>query len=386
MMPTMPPAGSRKLTFSKMHAIAVRFAEVDRFDDHVAQPRAGRDLDFQLVRPVLELLGGHRFVGLDAGLALGLPGRGAMRTHSSSRAKRALPGGGLLLFDFEPLLLLFQPRRVVAFERMALAAVELQNPLGDVVEEVAVVRHGDDRAGILVQMPLQPGDALGVEVVGRFVEQQQVGPLEQNLAQRDAAPLAAGERFHVGVARRQVHRAHGDFDLPVELPGVHGFDLVLHLGLAFEQLFHLVGVGDFAQFFGELLELGEQCPRGCDRFLDVAEHVLVRVELRLLLQQADGEAVGEPGLAVEVLVLAGHDPQQRAFAGAVAAQHADLGTGIERQPDIFEDFALANLLGQRGHLEDVFLGHAVTVCRQGKLACFSSGDMQFSNFSDCSLP
>ena len=41
---------------------------------------------------------------------------------------------------------------------------------------------------------------------------------------------------------------------------------------------------------------------GGDRFLDVAEDVLVRVELRLLLEQADGEALGEPGLAVEVLV------------------------------------------------------------------------------------
>jgi hypothetical protein len=35
---------------------------------------------------------------------------------------------------------------------------------------------------------LQPGHALGVEVVGRLVEQQQVGRLEQQLAQRDAAP------------------------------------------------------------------------------------------------------------------------------------------------------------------------------------------------------
>ena len=93
------------------------------------------------------------------------------------------------------------------------------------------MRHGDDGAGVLGQMPLEPGDALGVEVVRRLVEQQQVGLLEQHLAQRHAAPLAAGERRHVGVARRQVHRVHGDFDLPVELPGVVRLDLVLHLGL-----------------------------------------------------------------------------------------------------------------------------------------------------------
>ena len=158
---------------------------------------------------------------------------------------------------------------------------------------------------------------------------------------------------------------HRDFDLPVELPGVHGFDLVLHLGLAFEQLFHFVGVGHFAELFGELLELGEQRPRRGDGFLDVAEDVLVGIELRLLFQQADGETLGQPGLAVEVLVLAGHDPQQRALAGAVAAQDADLGAGIEREPDIFEDFALTNLLGQRGHLKDVFLSHATVAPNDG---------------------
>ena len=84
-----------------------------------------------------------------------------------------------------------------------MAAIELENPAGDVVEEVAIVRHGDDGARIVLQEPLEPGDRFGVEVVGRLVEQQQVGRLQQQPAQRDAAPLAAGERGHVRVGRRQ---------------------------------------------------------------------------------------------------------------------------------------------------------------------------------------
>ena len=127
---------------------------------------------------------------------------------------------------------------------------------GDVVEEVAIVRHGDDRARVLVQMPLQPGDALGVEVVRRLVEQQQVGLFEQHLAQRHAAPLAAGELRDVGVARRQVHRVHRDFDLPVELPGVARLDLVLHLACSVEQLFHLVGVDRPRRACRDLVVLG----------------------------------------------------------------------------------------------------------------------------------
>ena len=146
------------------------------------------------------------------------------------------------------------------------------------------MRHGDDRARVLLQMPLEPGDALGVEMVRRLVEQQQVGLLEQHLAERDAALLAAGELRDVGVARRQVHRVHGDFDLPVELPGVARRRSCPARGLAVEQLFHLVGVGHLAELLGELLELGEQGPRRGDGLLDVAEHVLVRIELRLLRQ------------------------------------------------------------------------------------------------------
>ena len=53
---------------------------------------------------------------------------------------------------------------------------------------------GDDqnRARIVAQMAFKPGDALRVEMVGRFVEQQQLGLLQQELAERDAAALAAG--------------------------------------------------------------------------------------------------------------------------------------------------------------------------------------------------
>ena len=94
-------------------------------------------------------------------------------------------------FLFEALGLLFQPGGVVAFVGDAAAAVEFEDPAGDVVEEVAVV--GDDQDGALVvdQVLLQPGDGLGVEVVGRFVQEQHVGRFEQQLAERDAAAFPA---------------------------------------------------------------------------------------------------------------------------------------------------------------------------------------------------
>ena len=47
---------------------------------------------------------------------------------------------------------------------------------------------GDDRPRVLVEEALQPLHRLGVEVVGRLVEQQQVGVLEQQ-------PASATRRF-----------------------------------------------------------------------------------------------------------------------------------------------------------------------------------------------
>ena len=74
-----------------------------------------------------------------------------------------------LLLELEPAFLLLEPARVVALPRNAGAAVELQDPARDVVEEVPVVRDRDDGAGILGEVPFEPGDGLGVEVVRRLV-------------------------------------------------------------------------------------------------------------------------------------------------------------------------------------------------------------------------
>ena len=81
---------------------------------------------------------------------------------------------------------------VVALVREEAAAVHLADPLGHVVQEVAVVRDGQHRAGVGAQELLQPQHRLGVQVVGGLVEQQQVGRLQQQLAQRHATALAAG--------------------------------------------------------------------------------------------------------------------------------------------------------------------------------------------------
>ena len=173
-------------------------------------------------------------------LPLAWRARGDRRIQSSSRCSVRWRLRFGLLLDLEALLLLLEPGRVVAFPGNARAAIELEDPAGDVVEEVAIVGDRDDGARIVLEEALEPGDRFGIEMVRRLVEQEQVGRLEQQPAQRDAAPLAARERADVGVGRRQAQRVHRELEPRVEVPAVGRLDLVLDLALLVEHLVHFL--------------------------------------------------------------------------------------------------------------------------------------------------
>ena len=134
-------------------------------------------------------------------------------------------------------------------------------------------------------------------MVGRLVEQQQVGLGEQQPAQRDAAALAAGE---LGVtsasAGGQRSASIAIVELGVEVPGVGGVDLLL-------QPRELVG-GLVRVVHRQLVEAVEQRLGLGDALLDVAAHILVRIELGLLLEQADRRARRQLRVAVEFGVAA----------------------------------------------------------------------------------
>ena len=97
---------------------------------------------------------------------------------------------------------------------------------------------------------------------------------------------------------------------------------------------------------------------GCSASSTLPRTSLVGVEQRLLRQVADPHAVRRLRFAEKILVDAGHDAQQGRLAGAVGADDADLGAGIEREIDPLEDLALGrDDLAQVPHREDVFAGH-----------------------------
>ncbi len=217
------------------------------------------------------------------------------RTHSSSRLHALGELGLALTLGGHTGGLGLQVGGVVALVREQLPAVDLADPLGHVVEKVAIVRDGEHRAGVVLEELLQPQHRLGIQVVRRLVEQQQVGRLEQQAAQRHAATLAAGKHVHGHVGIRALQRVHRLGELAVQVPAVRRVDLVLQLAhLVHERVEIGVGLGHLLADLVEALNLGDDVGEG---HLHVLEDGLVLVERRLLLKDAHRVAGGQACVA-----------------------------------------------------------------------------------------
>ena len=350
MMPTMPPGGSLKVRSSIRRLSPKPLCRCSKSMTFCPSRSATGMTICAVCVCFSPAFFSKLLVALVARLGFRLPGARRGGDPFLLARERALVRLLLAAFLLEPLLLLLQPGRVIALVGNAAAAVELENPAGDVVEEIAVVGDDQDGARIVAQMAFEPHHRLGVEMVGRLVEQQQVGLLQQQPAQRDAPPLAAGEFRHVGVIGRAAQRVHRLIDLGIEIPQPLGLDLVLQLG-------HLVG--GLVGIVGRQLVVAVE-----DRLLrrDALHDVLAH---RFCRHRAAAPAAGSrrarprrPGLAGEFVVEPGHDAQQRRLAGAVDAEHADLGVGIERQVDVLQNLPVARIgLGQTLHVIDELTGH-----------------------------
>jgi hypothetical protein len=145
-------------------------------------------------------------------------------------------------------------------------------------------------------------------------------------------------------------RVHRLLDLAVELPGVGRLDLVEQRRLLLEDLLE-VGVRS-AHLLVELLVAQDDVADALDPVLDVLQHVLGLVELRLLHQDADAEARRELRVAVGRLVQPGHHLQHRGLARAVRAQHADLRPRVEGERHVVEDDLVADCLADLLHRVD----------------------------------
>src|SRR5204862_3761551 len=128
---------------------------------------------------------------------LGLARLGRLVAKALDEALHALDLG-LLLLDGAPERelargLLAAPRVPGAVEEARAAGLELEDGGADGLQEPAIVGHEDDGRVEVEQRLLEPLERLDVEVVGRLVEEQEVGLGGQGAGQRGARELAARE-------------------------------------------------------------------------------------------------------------------------------------------------------------------------------------------------
>ena len=333
--------------------VAVGFADTIHLQHFITEPRAIRNKYLEVLLLLFDVFVEESVVGGQTGFALSMTGLGG-HAHPLQLALQCFAALALLLLlHGQAGGLLLEPGAVVALPGNALAAVEFEDPARHVVEEVAVVGDGDDGAFVLLEVLLQPVDALGVEVVGRLVEQQDVGLLQEQAAEGHAAAFAAAEVGHQLVLVGTAEGVHGAFQLGVEVPSVVGFQQLRELSLAGDELVEVgIGLGEGVVHLVVLLQQVDDLLHG------LLHHLLDGfgvVELGLLLEVAHAVAGGEDHLALVVLVDAGDDLHQARLAAAVEANDAYLGSVEEAQVDVFQNLAAGRYeLAHAHHREDNF--------------------------------
>ena len=173
------------------------------------------------------------------------------------------------------------------------------------------MRDRDDRTFISLEVAFEPGDRVSVEVVGRFVEQEDVWLHEQQAAERHAAFFAAGQRGDHRLARRAAQGFHRHLDAGVEVPAAARVEDRLDLALAGQDLLLLLGVVGLRDLHERLVILLKQGFHRTRRLHHAFMDREVFVEARLLGEVAQRVARHLADRTVEFLVLACHDFEQR---------------------------------------------------------------------------
>ena len=173
------------------------------------------------------------------------------------------------------------------------------------------MRHENHGALVFAEVAFEPCNRFGIQVVRRFVQEQQIRFFEEQAAESHAALFTTGEVRHRPVTRRAAESIHCNFDVAVKAPQVLRVDDVLKLCLFVEKLVHLVIFHRFGKLHGDFVEAVKN-----RLFLgDSLHHVFldgqVRVKLRFLRQIACGAARFNPSFTLEFLVNSRHNAEER---------------------------------------------------------------------------
>ena len=233
----------------------------------------------------------------------------------------------------------------VPLKKLAAAGLELEHRGAHRLEEPAVVGDEHDGGVERLQVALEPLQRGDVEVVGRLVEQQQVGVARERAGERRARELAAGEgrerAVEVLVAEAEAVQRRVDLVAPAVAAGVLEPRLGGRVGAERGRVGRALGHRG--------LELG-QALLDRQQLLGAAEHVVAQRELalarRALVVQRDPRALREHELAAVDRGLPREHPQQRRLARAVAPGQRQALPALEPERDAAQQRLPHHVLGE----------------------------------------
>ena len=268
----------------------------------------------------------HPLQRLDAGL--GLAGLGRLGFEAVDEGLHVGAGGVLLLLLGDELFELGAAGRVErvvgALVEVELLAVEMQDRADRAVQQVAVVADDEHGVRIAGEEVLEPDRAFEVEIVGRLVQQQDVGAREEHARERHAHPPAAGE---IGAGARLGRRVEAEAVQDRGGPGLGGMGVDVR-----QPRLDLGDAGGVARGLG-LGEKGGAFGVGFEHGVDEA----VAGRRRLLGHAADAGAARGLDLAAVEREFPPDQAEERGLPGAVAADEADLVTGRDQRRGVVEE-------------------------------------------------
>ena len=246
-------------------------------------------------------------------------------------------------------------------------SVEFDDARRHAVEEAPVVGDEDQRHAGREQQLFEPFDGADVKVVGRLVEQQDVGRHRQRLRQGQAFLLSARQRADLGVGIERKTLDH-PFGLRLERPGIARFQLALQPMQAFEQ--GLLTVRGYGHRMRNLVVFGQQRRHLAHPGDNRLENAEFGIERRFLRHVAESQSRLPPHRAVVERPLPRHCAQQGGFAASVAADQRDAFARFELEIRVIKKWNMA--IGQRsigknqmGHGEVLLFWYRVQLSEVG---------------------
>jgi len=240
---------------------------------------------------------------------------------------------------------------VAALVGVDLAVGDLERPLRHAIEQIAIVSDQQQRTLVLVeQVVLEPLDRLGVEVVGRLIEDGEVRARDEDPRQSHAAPLAAAElgepRLGAGDAQMAEHGVHAVGLIPT----AQALELLGDSGLFGQQRGRVLGLS--RELPGHLLVPAARVVPGGQALSRRLVGAGVAVEARYLLEVLYAGAAAARHRSAVRRLYASENARQRALARSVPAHHADALPRVDRDLGRAQDDVLPVGLVQAARRND----------------------------------